>query len=58
VPELKDVGITDYRELISAPYRIFYRITGRVVSILGVLDGRRDLEEILIHRAIASSPPK
>lgn len=58
VPELKDIGLTEYRELISTPYRIFYRITGRLVSILGVLDGRRDLEEILIRRAIGSFPPK
>ncbi len=42
----------EYRELIAAPYRIFYRITGKVVSLLGVLDGRRELEEMLVNRAL------
>lgn len=52
VPELRDLGITEYRELIFAPFRLFFRIRGRVVSIVGVLDGRRDIEEILIKRAL------
>ena len=50
--DLKDFGVMEYRELIAVPYRIFYRITGQVVSILGVLDGRRDLEEMLVNRAL------
>jgi len=52
VPELKRIGINDYRELIVAPYRIFIRIDGRVVGIVGVLDGRRDIEEILPLRGL------
>ncbi|MFQ5705223.1 MAG: type II toxin-antitoxin system RelE/ParE family toxin [Gemmatimonadales bacterium] len=52
VPELKEYGIRDYRELIVSPYRIFFRINGRVVGIVGVLDGRRDLEEELLNRAL------
>lgn len=52
VPELRDIGITDYRELIFPPFRLFFRIRGRVVSIVGVLDARRDIEEILIARAL------
>ena len=58
VPELKDFGIMEYRELIAAPYRVFYRITGQVVSILGVLDGRRDLEEMLVNRALEMDVPE
>jgi plasmid stabilization system protein ParE len=52
VPELKDFGIMEYRESIAASYRVFYRIAGQAVSILGVLDGRRDLEEMLVNRAL------
>jgi len=52
VPELKDFGVMEYRELIASPYRIFYRIAGQVVSLLGVLDGRRELEEMLVNRAL------
>ncbi len=52
VPELKRIGVADYRELIVSPYRIFIRIDGRVVGIVGVLDGRREIEEILALRGL------
>ncbi|MBN1531017.1 MAG: type II toxin-antitoxin system RelE/ParE family toxin [Thermoleophilaceae bacterium] len=50
VPELKRVGVTEYRDSIVGPYRIFFRVTQRSVGIVGVLDGRRDLEELLFQR--------
>ncbi len=50
VPELEQFGIRAYRELIARPYRIFIRVKPRTVSIIGIIDGRRDLEELLIHR--------
>ncbi|MBI2839397.1 MAG: type II toxin-antitoxin system RelE/ParE family toxin [Acidobacteria bacterium] len=52
VPELKDIGVDAYRELIVAPHRVFFRISGNVVGIVGVLDGRRDLAELLIRRTL------
>jgi plasmid stabilization system protein ParE len=52
VPELKSVGVTEYRELIVSPYRVFFRVYESEVGIVGVLDGRRDLEETLIRRAM------
>lgn len=52
VPELKEQGLLMYRELIVAPYRIFFRVQEKQVTILGVLDGRRDLEEILLKRSL------
>ena len=52
VPELKQVGVQEYRELVIPPYRVFFRITRRNVGIVGVLDGRRDLAEILISRLL------
>ena len=54
VPELKEHGLTTHRELIAAPYRIVFRIHERQVWILGVLDGRRDLEEVLLKRSLES----
>jgi len=51
-PELKSNGVMEYRELIVAPYRLFFRVDERNVSIIGVLDGRRDLEETLIRRSM------
>ncbi len=54
VPELKDLGLTEFRESILPPYRIFFRLVERRVILLGVLDSRRDLEELLVQRALES----
>jgi len=52
VPELLQHGLPVWRELIVRPYRILYRIDGRTVSVLAVLDSRRDLEDVLLERLI------
>ncbi len=52
VPELKAMGLMNYREMILGPYRIFFRMEARQVILVGILDGRRDLEEILLARAL------
>lgn len=52
VPELKALGLSAFRELIAAPWRMIYRIQKPRVFILALLDGRRDLEEILHERLI------
>ncbi len=48
--ELARVQVLDYREVHWKPYRILYQITGKTVHILAVLDGRRDLQELLLRR--------
>ncbi len=53
-PELGKLGVTEYRELVVAPYGVFFRIRGRVVGIVGVLDRRRDIEELLLQRVLRS----
>jgi hypothetical protein len=52
--ELKDIGINDVYELIISPWKVYYKITddNKRVFILFVLDGRRNLEEILISKVI------
>ena len=50
VPELLHTGISQYRELISAPWRIVYRTDGNQVFIMAVLDSRRDLQTVLLNR--------
>ncbi|MCC6846942.1 MAG: type II toxin-antitoxin system RelE/ParE family toxin [Deltaproteobacteria bacterium] len=50
VPELKRIGVTAFRELVVAPYRIFFRIDGPLVGIVGILDGRRDIADLLAMR--------
>jgi toxin ParE1/3/4 len=54
IPELRDLGLLEYRELIVSPYRVCFRIRGRKVFLLGVLDGRRDLAELLLRRVLSS----
>jgi len=50
VPELLHTGISQYRELISAPWRIVYRVERQQVLIMAVLDSRRDLQAVLLNR--------
>ena len=50
VPELKDQGIILYRELIVTPWRIIYRISGKKVYVLTVVDSRQNVEDILLKR--------
>lgn len=50
VPELLHTGISQYRELASAPWRIVYRVVNRQVLIMAVLDSRRDLQTVLLGR--------
>ena len=52
VPELQTHGLSMYRELLVRPYRVLFRVRERHVVILGVFDGRRDLEALLIERAL------
>jgi plasmid stabilization system protein ParE len=52
VPELQDQGIFLYRELILVPWRIVYRISGKKVYVLSVIDSRQNVEDILLKRLI------
>ncbi len=54
VPELHSCGIFIYRELIVSPWRVLYRIAEGNVYITAVLDSRRNVEDILLHRLIQS----
>jgi len=53
-PELKDIGIYDVYELTINPWKVYYKISddNKKVFILFILDGRRNLEEILISKVI------
>jgi plasmid stabilization system protein ParE len=52
--ELMDIGIFDVYELIIKPWKVYYKISGgnKKAYILFVLDGRRNLEEILMSKVI------
>lgn len=48
--ELLDLGLTEFRELQLAPWRIFYCINQQAVSVVAVYDSRRNLVELLQRR--------
>ena len=52
IPELMSIGVIDIREIIENPWRIFYRITTHEIQIISVIDGRRNVEEILYKKVI------
>ena len=50
IPELSRQNIIKYRELIVSPWRIMYKIEGNIVYVMAVIDGRRNIEDILLKR--------
>ena len=52
VPELMDQNITEYRELIETPWRIIYTISNDTVYVYEVIDGRRNVQDILIKKLL------
>jgi len=49
-PELKPTGIKNYLEIHYKPYRIIYEIGDNLIYIHSVIDGRRNIQEILGNR--------
>ena len=52
VPELQQIGILKYREIIYEKWRIIFKIDNTKVYVLLVVDSRRNLEDILFQRLI------
>ncbi len=50
VPELKYFGILEYREFVVSPWRTIYRIIGKKVFVLSILNSRQNIEDILLKR--------
>lgn len=51
-PELERIGILDYKEIHCKSYRIIYQIREINVYIHCILDGRRDLQQLLQKRLL------
>jgi toxin ParE1/3/4 len=51
-PELKELGLTRYREILVDVWKILYVIRDRKVCILSVFDSRRDIEKIIFNKLI------
>lgn len=54
ISELKFHGVTTYRELLIGPWRLMYRIDGKTVWVVSLLDGRRQLDDLLLERFLRS----
>ena len=52
LPELQQIGIFKYREIIYKRWRVIFKIENEKVYILLVVDTSRNLEDILFQRLI------
>ena len=52
LPELREVDISIYRELVVNPWRVIYRLEKNTVFVLAILDSRRDLSGLLLDRLL------
>ena len=52
VPELQQVGILKYREIIYKRWRIVFKIEQSTVSVLLVVDSSRNLEDLMFQRLL------
>ncbi len=52
IPELRNENILRYREIIINPWRIMYKIEDKKVYIIAVIDGRRNVEDVLMKRQL------
>lgn len=50
--ELRRLALQNYREIHFKPYRIFYQTHSKNIYIHCILDGRRDLNSILLRRLL------
>jgi toxin ParE1/3/4 len=50
--EPRPIADRTWLEVIEAPWRILYRVVENTVEIHAVLDGRRDLRDILLERML------
>lgn len=52
--ELLALGIRDYRQTLSKPYRMIYRVIGKRAYIYLIADGRRDMQTLLARRLLGA----
>ena len=50
VPELLNQNIMEYHEMIETPWRIIYKVVESNVFILTVIDGRRNVQDVLLRK--------
>jgi len=51
-PELSRINVSSFLEVHFKPYRVIYEIDGKKVYVHCILDGRRELQELLLRRLL------
>lgn len=51
--ELSSLGIHAYRQVFFKPHRVIYRVSAQQVFIYLIVDGRRDMQSLLMRRLLA-----
>jgi toxin ParE1/3/4 len=49
-PALKEMGINYIHQLNIHPWILYYKVENNIVEIISIIDGRRNLEEILYKK--------
>jgi toxin ParE1/3/4 len=52
VPLLKELGINDIHQFNVNPWILFYKVENKKMEIISIIDGRRNLEEILYKKLL------
>ena len=52
VPELERISVISYLEIHYKAYRIIYQVLNKTVYIHSILDGRRNISELLQKRLL------
>ena len=52
VPELQQIGVLKYREIIYKRWRVIYRVENEKIFIVAVVDSSRNIEDILFQRLL------
>jgi addiction module RelE/StbE family toxin len=52
VPDLEKYGYLIYREIVVEYWRVIYKIENEFVYIMLVIDGRRNLEDLLLKKMV------
>ncbi len=52
VAEFSEIGVVEYREIIESPWRIFFRTSENESRIVSIIDGRRNVEQVLYRKMI------
>ncbi len=53
-PELLALGIREYREIFFKPYRLICRVDRETVNVYLIVDGRRDMQRLLMRRLLGA----